>query len=77
MITLPFRLNLLLPVFCLLLFTLDTVEAIEAFFEDVIALEMPKREAGYRGMMGDVVELNDGRADWKWFADKRVGIPPG
>ena len=61
MITLPFRLNLLLPVFCLLLFTLDTVEAIEAFFEDVIALEMPKREAGYRGMMGDVVELNDGR----------------
>ncbi len=33
----------------------------EGFFEEVHAVKLPLRRYGYRGLMGDIVELNDSR----------------
>ncbi len=33
----------------------------EGFFEEVHAVKLPLRKYGYRGLMGDIVELNDSR----------------
>ena len=44
-----------------------------ALFEDMRAVPLPKRQYGYRGAMGDLVELKDGRLLLAYSVDNGIG----
>ena len=52
-----------MQLFCLILMVLllATAASGEALFEDIHAVPLPKRSVGYRGMGGDIIQLNDGK----------------
>ena len=53
------------------------LSAAEAFFEDIHAIKLPKRKYGYRGIVGDLVAINDGRLLLSYAAHSASGASLG